>query len=142
MKIFFDTNVIIAAFVTRGTCSHLFEHCLGEHVICISQQVMDELKRNLRKKLRFPKARVDEMMAFVRQNTTILTEVHLFSRVCRDPDDDNILAVAVNGEVDCLITGDEDLLELEEFQKIPILKPMEFWKFEKRKSKRPRRSKR
>jgi putative PIN family toxin of toxin-antitoxin system len=136
MKIFFDNNVIIAAFVTRGTCSHLFEHCLAEHSICISEQVIDELKKNLWKKLHFPKAEVDEMIVFVRQNTTILTEAHLSSRVCKDPDDENILAVAVKEEVDCLITGDEDLFELKKFQKIPILKPKEFWKFEKRKNKR------
>lgn len=138
MKIFFDTNVIIASFVTRGACSDLFEHCLAEHTICISQQVIDELRRNLWKKFRFPKANIDQLIAFVQQNAALLPEAHLSLRACKDPDDDNLLAVAVNGGVDCLVTGDEDLLELKKFQKIPILKPKEFWKFEKSKTRQRR----
>lgn len=33
MKILLDTNVLIAAFIARGMCSELFEHCLAEHTI-------------------------------------------------------------------------------------------------------------
>jgi putative PIN family toxin of toxin-antitoxin system len=139
MKIFFDTNVIIASFVTRGTCNELFEHCLAAHTICISQQVIDELRRNLWKKLRFPEVKVNQLVAFVRQNAALLPEAHLASRVCKDSDDDNLLAAAVNGEVDCLVTGDGDLLKLKRFKEIPILNPKEFWKFEKRKERQRRK---
>lgn len=85
--------------------------------------------------MRFPKAKVDQMIAFVRQNATILAEARFPSPVCEDPDDDVILATAANGKVDCLITGDEDLLKLKEFKRVPIPTPREFWKFEKRNSK-------
>lgn len=53
MRIFLDTNVIISAFVTRGACSDLFEHCLAEHAIYVSQQVIDELKKKSLEKIAF-----------------------------------------------------------------------------------------
>ena len=47
-------------------------------------------------------------------------------RVCRDPDDDELLEIAVVGRADCLVTGDQDLLVLDPFQRIPILTPAGF----------------
>jgi predicted nucleic acid-binding protein len=43
--------------------------------------------------------------------------------VCRDPKDNMILELAVSGEADFIITGDEDLLILNPFQSIQILTP-------------------
>lgn len=40
---------------------------------------------------------------------------------CRDPDDDKLLETAMLGEAECLITGDQDLLEMRVFRGIPIL---------------------
>ncbi|WP_395643608.1 putative toxin-antitoxin system toxin component, PIN family [Rudaea sp.] len=41
--------------------------------------------------------------------------------VCRDPKDDVVLATALAGKVDAIVSGDKDLLVLEHFQTIPIL---------------------
>lgn len=46
--------------------------------------------------------------------------------VCRDDKDNKFLELAVNGNADYLITGDEDLLVLNPFQNIAIIKPNEF----------------
>ena len=45
--------------------------------------------------------------------------------MCRDPDDDAVLALAITADVDFIVSGDKDLLDLEIFQNIPILKPAE-----------------
>lgn len=47
-------------------------------------------------------------------------------RACRDPKDDKFLEVAVHGNADALITGDEDLLTLHPFHGVPILTPQDF----------------
>lgn len=44
-------------------------------------------------------------------------------RACRDPDDDHLLALALSGEADVIISGDADLLVLDPFRGIPILTP-------------------
>lgn len=46
--------------------------------------------------------------------------------VCRDPKDDKFLDVAVEGQADVLVSGDDDLLVLHPFQGIPIVQPARF----------------
>jgi predicted nucleic acid-binding protein len=45
---------------------------------------------------------------------------------CRDPKDDQYLALAINGGAECIVTGDEDLLVLHPFRSIPILTARSF----------------
>ena len=47
-------------------------------------------------------------------------------QACRDPSDDKILELAVNGRADYIITGDDDLLVMNPFRGIPIIRPAEF----------------
>jgi putative PIN family toxin of toxin-antitoxin system len=133
MRIFLDTNVLIASFIARGICSELLEHCLAEHTIYISQEILDELCEKLIGKFGFSKTKVDQAGNFIRENTVMVTYIPLPTPICRDRDDDQVLASAVSGAVDCLISGDEDLLVLKNFRGIPILKPSDFWRFEKEK---------
>lgn len=44
-------------------------------------------------------------------------------RVCRDPDDDKILELAINGNAHSIITGDRDLLSLKQFETTKIVTP-------------------
>lgn len=45
--------------------------------------------------------------------------------VCRDPDDDEVLALARATQVDLIVSGDKDLLDLNSFDTIPIVTPAE-----------------
>jgi predicted nucleic acid-binding protein len=47
-------------------------------------------------------------------------------RICRDPRDDKVLEVAVNGGADLIVTGDADLIVLNPFQGIPIIAPADY----------------
>jgi putative PIN family toxin of toxin-antitoxin system len=55
-----------------------------------------------------------------------IVEVVQQVRACRDPQDDKFLEAAVNGRADVLITGDEDLLELNPFRGIAIVSPADY----------------
>ena len=48
---------------------------------------------------------------------------------CRDPKDDKFLELAVSGNADYIITGDDDLLELNPFQNVKIITSREFLEF-------------
>lgn len=41
--------------------------------------------------------------------------------VCRDPDDDEVLALAVTAQADLIVSGDNDLLALSNYAGIPIV---------------------
>ena len=45
---------------------------------------------------------------------------------CRDPKDDKFLEAALAVQTDCIVSGDADLLDLNPFEEIPILRPAEF----------------
>ncbi len=47
-------------------------------------------------------------------------------QICRDPDDDYLLAICQDGDVDFLLTGDSDLLTLSSFRQTRILTLTEF----------------
>jgi uncharacterized protein len=47
---------------------------------------------------------------------------------CRDPADDKFLALAVAGKADYIIAGDKDLLDMMEYQGIPICRAADFLK--------------
>ena len=69
-----------------------------------------------------------EAFAFVRltAETVELVDIHIRIPACRDPADDKFLEAAVNGEADTIVTGDDDLLALDPFDGIPILRPAAF----------------
>jgi predicted nucleic acid-binding protein len=46
--------------------------------------------------------------------------------VCRDPDDNKFLEVAVSSAADYLVSQDDDLLTLSCFEGIPIIRPADF----------------
>lgn len=72
MRVFLDTNVLVAAFATRGLCEDLLRTVLAEHELVVSELVLDELGRVLLEKLRMPKTRVDSITSFIRGQADIV----------------------------------------------------------------------
>lgn len=127
MKVILDSNIYIAAFSSRGICSSLFELCLDRVSMIISEHLLSEVSRNLSKKLKLPNDKINEIISYLHEECTLVNFKKLEKRICRDADDDNILALARDGGVDYIITGDKDLLVLEEFESVPIIDPRGFW---------------
>jgi len=127
VKVFLDTNVLVAAFISRGQCNELLEHCVRNHDVVTSRQVLDELDRVLREKFEFPRSMVGEALQLLRGEAFEVEAPDLSEPVSRDPDDDHVLAAATEAECDCIVTGDDDLLTLERYEGIPILTPSRFW---------------
>jgi putative PIN family toxin of toxin-antitoxin system len=110
----FDTNVLVAAFVAEGICSKLLIRSRkGQFDLIVCPAILREFERVLIKK--FSATRNETRDALLIVSEAIHGVVHpspLGQSVCRDPDDDAILACALEAKADYLVTGDEDLLEL------------------------------
>jgi len=63
---------------------------------------------------------------FVRRQTAPVDITGLPPRACRDADDDLILAAAVAVRWEYLVTGDNDLIALKQFNNLAIVTPAEF----------------
>ena len=130
MRLLLDTNVLVAALIARGTCSDLLEHCVRHHVVISSRPLLDELRDVLTRKFRQRATEVRATVRLFEETFTLVTPVPLEAPVCRDTDDDVVLATALAGECVAAITGDLDLLILDPFQTIRVLTPSTFWKWE------------
>ena len=122
MRVLFDTNVLFAAFTVRGFCSELIEETVDLCEIVWATPLRDELIRVLRRK-RLLSPAVVAAISDLCDLCEIVKPVALPKRVCRDPDDDVVLATAVTGRADFIVTGDDDLLVLKRFRGIHILSP-------------------
>lgn len=123
MRIVFDTNVLFAAFVAHGACAGLYEECLLRGRIVVSQFILEELQEKLLTKAKQSRVEVEEVIDAVSADAEIVETQPLANRVCRDADDDWILATTLAAKADALVTGDKDLLVLERYEGIPILTP-------------------
>ncbi len=133
MKVVLDSNIYIAAFSSRGLCTSLFELCLDSTVIIISEHILSEINKAFSKKIKLPENKINDVLAYLHEHCMVKDYKELDRKVCRDPDDDNILALAKHTQADYIITGDEDLLVLKDFNSIPIVNPRNFWNIIKRK---------
>jgi len=125
-----DTSVLVAAFLARGTCAEVLEHCARAHEIVSAQPLLDELHDVLVRKFRQRPADARAATALIASRARLVTPAVLDAPVCRDPDDDLVLATAVAGEAEAIVTGDRDLLDLGQVGDIVILAPGEFWRWE------------
>ena len=126
MKIVLDTNALIAALIARGVCHELLEHCTVQHVLFTSEFILQETQETLIEKFGYSTELAAEAVSVLRSRMTVVTPSRLESQVCRDPEDDNILAAAVSADCDCIITGDKDLLVLKQYEGVQILSPRHF----------------
>jgi putative PIN family toxin of toxin-antitoxin system len=121
--------VLVAAYISRaGTCASLLEDILNDHEWLTSNFILDELSRKLRDKFKYPEDEIAEIREAALIAAEFATPAEIPGDACRDPNDLPILGTAVAGRADVIITVDKDLLTLEAFRGIPIVRPGEFWK--------------
>jgi uncharacterized protein len=125
----FDSNVIVSALLFKQSKpAQAFRMALDRGRILLSRPVLKELNDVLaREKLKpylFPEEREQFIIALLKES--IFIDIIESIRVCRDPKDDKFLELAVNGKAEFIISGDEDLLILNPFRGIPIIKADEF----------------
>lgn len=130
MRLVLDTNVLVAAFISRGVCHELLEHCERIHEMVTSTFILDELEAKLIEKFSAPAGLARAAVALVGAHTEIVYPSPLAPPVCQDPDDDWVLATASVGRCTCLVTGDKDLLTIVSYEGIRIVSPGEFWRLD------------
>jgi uncharacterized protein len=132
MRIVVDTNVLISAFFWGGLPGQVLDAARQEHCAIISSEPLlaelllvlqrDKFTTHLRRMNRTPQQFLHNYRALV----DIVEDIPLPQPVSDDPDDDHVLACAISGDADAIVSGDDDLLRLETYAAIPILKPAAF----------------
>lgn len=126
MAVVFDTNVLIsAAFFAASKPSLAVRWAIENDLMLASTATISELASTIERTKfdRYAKLnRRREFVAFISM-TAHFVDIRRFIRVCRDPNDDKFLDVAINGGADAIVTGDADLLALGAFEATQIMTP-------------------
>jgi putative PIN family toxin of toxin-antitoxin system len=131
--VFLDTNVLAAAFATRGLCADLVRYVLAEHQLITGEVVLAELRGVLARRFKLPAGTIRDVLDLLRGQEVVANLKQPAAMPSRDPDDAWVLASAIDGRSDVLVTGDQDLLDLAHAAPLPILSPRGFWDFVRKK---------
>jgi len=131
MKIVLDTNVLIAGFISHGTCNELIEHCAVNHEVVLSVFILSEFRQKLIHKFGFTAHEAESAVKLLESRFRVVIPLEIAGHICRDVDDDQVIGTALAGNCECIVTGDKDLLDLRCVEQIRIISPSDFWAFEK-----------
>ncbi len=127
-----DTNILIRALIKpRGTVGPMLAYlAAGSYVILYSEPLLDELLAKLalpriREKYSLDDEVVQGTVALLALRGELVSPTR-HVKVCRDRRDDMFIEAAVAGNAQYLVTGDDDLLVLKQFETVRIVSPRTF----------------
>jgi putative PIN family toxin of toxin-antitoxin system len=121
MRVVFDTNILVSAFVTargRGEAA-LLRTLEGTDRLLVSKAIIDELLGVLARKFSRDREQLARIAVFLADIGELVDPELKIHRLADDPDN-RILECAVDGHADAIVTGDRALLQLKNFEGIPI----------------------
>ena len=127
-RIIIDTNLWISFLITKDF-TKLDEIIFSRHgILVFSQELLDEfLAVAKRPKFRrfFSASDIEEILETIDEYADCV-KVQTQIEVCRDPKDNFLLSLSVDGNADFLLTGDKDLLDLVKFGETSIITISDF----------------
>lgn len=129
MRVILDTNVLISAVLLKNSVSDIaLRKAQNSCTILCSNSIFNEYTEKLILP-RFNKyaslLKRTNMLNVIEKEALFIEPVVKISE-CRDPKDNKFLELAVAGNADCIVTGDNDLLVLNPFRGIKIISPSDF----------------
>jgi putative PIN family toxin of toxin-antitoxin system len=125
-RVVIDANVYISALVFGGVPQRAIQRAQGESFrICVSEPIMDEVAGTLRRKFGWSRAELDFALPPLWRRVKVVQPVAPVD-LCVDPDDNRVLECVRAAGARFLVTGDDHLLRLKQFEGAVILTPRQF----------------
>ncbi len=131
-KIVLDTNVLVSAVIASGYSASILDAVRREEIKLItSVHLLEEFSEVITRRRiasKYPKATqaAETLLDFLRAFAVLVPGIPEEANISVDRDDDFVLACAVDGEAECIVSGDPHLLDLQRYKSIPILTPRQF----------------
>lgn len=127
-----DTNILIRAVIMpSGTVGPVITRLRdGDYTLVYSAPLIDELLEKLtlpriREKYHLNDQDIDDLLALIALRGELVTPTRKV-KICRDPQDDMFIEAALAGNAEVVVTGDEDLLTVKEFETVRFITPRAF----------------
>ena len=128
-----DSTVLVSAFLTKGGVSaELLRYAReGVFLVFLSEDILTETQHTLaypriRERYNYTDADVADFLNRLRLAATLVTELPQMTVVTRDPNDDMVIATAARAQAAYIVTRDDDLLSLQQYEDITIISPEAF----------------
>jgi len=138
MRIVLDANVLVSAFISaKGAPAQILAYWQDDKFdLVVSPATLDELQRvlhypRLQERYHLPEKRIECFLHLLARQAILVVPCQKLTVIDRDPADNRYLECAQVGDADVIISGDQHLLELEEYKGIQILRPAGFLAFMK-----------
>ncbi|MDR4464405.1 MAG: putative toxin-antitoxin system toxin component, PIN family [Nitrospira sp.] len=127
MKVVFDTNVFVSAFIVQGSRSESAFLLAQRHTVELysSVPILTETARVLRTKFNQPEQDIATALKLISRASIISRPVRTITAL-EDLPDNRILECAVTAQADAIVTGDQHLLKLRTFEGIAIVRVADF----------------
>ncbi|TVQ77497.1 MAG: putative toxin-antitoxin system toxin component, PIN family [Phycisphaeraceae bacterium] len=127
MRVVLDTNILLAGIATHGLCEALLTLCYRDHTVVLSEYIIDELRSHYAGKFKAAPEQVEEVCHFFRSQSELVVPAPVIMPDFEDPDDLPVLGTAIAGKAECLVTGDQALQTIKEFQGVRVFSPRAFY---------------
>lgn len=122
MKVVFDTNIYISGIFWKGTPRDLLRHAIsGDIDLIVSKDILEEIKTVLWRDFEMQPRDIKDILENIVQISEV---VHVKSNldVTCDRGDNKVLACALDGRADFLVSGDRHLLDLGKYKGVQVIK--------------------
>ena len=132
MRVVMDTNILVSYLIThRSPIAGVIDVHLarGDFTLLTSHVLLEELDRVLQypRLHRYYDAETRiRFVALIVALSEIVDSPDEVPRICRDPDDDWVIACAIVGEAGFIVSGDRDLLDLRQVGDVSIISARQF----------------
>ena len=128
LRVVLDTNVLISAILfPDGKLAGIWLSLLaGRYVPILSPAIVTEMARKLRGKFQVDERTLQETVRVLTKKAELVQPKEIPDAVPNDPDDNHIVACAIEGRADLIVSGDRHLLTLGSYAAIPIIRPVDF----------------
>jgi len=128
LRVVFDTNVLLSAFIFGGNPERLFDLArFGELRLVVSPDILLEFAFVLREKFAWAEEDITEAIRAIGRASELVRPGETL-KIVSDDADNRVLECAVAGKADFIVTGDHHLLDLRSFEGVKIVKPRDFLK--------------
>jgi putative PIN family toxin of toxin-antitoxin system len=134
LKALFETTILVSAFLApNGLAAQLLDQVRrGILVLVLCEDILAETldallhEDHIRQRYAYPDVAVQEFIVGLRAVVQVVTDPPALTGVCRDPNDDYVIACALAAGVFYLVTRDKDLLTLGNYQNVAMIRPEDF----------------
>ena len=109
MRIMVDTNILVSSMINdHSQASRALAKAMNEHTLVICTYILDELQNVFKRKFPNKSACLDVFLSNLAFELCYTPKINPDTPKMRDENDRPILQVAIDADIDAILTGDND----------------------------------